>query len=144
MSNSKQPKVRPRLDFKKDKGRTKQEFRDECNINNILAKFQRTGRIEHMNKHQPTYGDATGGDFAEAMRIVSHGLTLWEDLPSSLKEKFKTVEGFLDYVSDPDNQGELPHVLEGRPPAEPEPKAADEPAGESKESEASETPTTES
>ena len=37
---------------------TKQSFKDECDINKIMAKFQKTGAIEHYAKHAPSYGDA--------------------------------------------------------------------------------------
>ena len=32
--------------------RTKQSFADQCEINNIINKFQATGAITHANKHQ--------------------------------------------------------------------------------------------
>jgi len=50
--------------------RTKQSFADECEINNIMAKFQQTGVINHAAKHQATYGNADGTTFQEAMNIV--------------------------------------------------------------------------
>ena len=32
-------------------GRTKQAFKDQCDINKMLAKAQRTGSIAHLNKY---------------------------------------------------------------------------------------------
>ena len=36
--------------------RTKQSFQKECDINAIMAKYQKTGAITHFNKHQQQYG----------------------------------------------------------------------------------------
>lgn len=112
------------LDFSEDPGRTKQEFKKECDINNIMAKFRKTGAIEHVQKHGAVYGEASGVDFTEAMRIVTHGNTLWEELPSHIKDDYSGPAEFLDFVHDEANLdavrelfGEAPASI---PPAEPE------------------------
>jgi hypothetical protein len=65
--------------------RTKQSFADECEINNIMAKFQTTGIINHAAKHQGTYGEADGTTFQEAMNIVIDAQEAFSDLPSPLR-----------------------------------------------------------
>ncbi len=37
--------------------RTKQSFRDECDINVITAQYVRTGLLSHTNRREPMYGD---------------------------------------------------------------------------------------
>ena len=39
---------------------TKQSFKDECNINNIMSKYMKDGLIGHVNKHQGRYDDLPG------------------------------------------------------------------------------------
>ena len=40
---------------------TKQSFTKECDINNIMKKYQKTGAIDHVNKHEASYmGGALG------------------------------------------------------------------------------------
>lgn len=78
-----------------DVSRTKQKFKEECDINNILKKFQRTGAITHVQRHGARYGFASGVDFAEAARLVAEGVRQFEELPSSLRQEFETAENFM-------------------------------------------------
>lgn len=88
--------------------RTKQSFKDECDINKIMAKFQKTGALTHFQKHAPNYGFATSVDFAEAMRIVTTGQGMFRDLPSSIRRKFGNDPAqFLEYVQDENNHEEM-------------------------------------
>lgn len=107
MSLSKRSTERAAVSFKDDPGRTKQQFKKECDINQILAKFQKTGALEHVREHGGAYGDFTGLDFQTAQNIVAQGNTLFEELPSSLRKKFGTPQGFLDFVQNPDNADAL-------------------------------------
>ena len=33
---------------------TQQQFKEECDVNHILAKYRKTNMITHLNKHQTT------------------------------------------------------------------------------------------
>ena len=58
------------LDFTGDDGKTKQEFRDECDINVLMERYEKSGVISHMNKATPQYldlGDASHLDLMHAM-----------------------------------------------------------------------------
>lgn len=88
--------------------RTKQSFADECEINNIMAKFQQTGVINHAAKHQATYGEADGTTFQEAMNIVIEAQEAFSDLPSSLRSRFgNDPAAYLNFVSDEENYPEM-------------------------------------
>lgn len=94
--------------FDHSKNMTKQSFKDECNINKIMDKFQRTGVIDHYAKHGPTYGDATSVDLQDALNVISHAETMFEELPSSLRKKFENnPQKFLDFVQNSDNLEEM-------------------------------------
>lgn len=87
---------------------TKQSFKDECNINKIMDKFQRTGALNHYAKHAPDYGDATHTELADAMNIVANAETMFEELPASLRKKFENdPEKFLEFVQDEKNAEEM-------------------------------------
>ncbi len=89
------------------KGRTKQSFEDECNINLIVAKHTRTGAIAHVNKHQAEYGFATSDDFSTAMRTVTQAQEMFNGLPSAIRNRFANSPGqFLDFVQDANNKDE--------------------------------------
>lgn len=88
-------------------GRTKQSFKDECDINTILSKFQRTGLLEFVNERQPQYGDVSSIDFTEAMNIVVQANEMFADLPAIWRKRFNNdpVE-LLDFVNNPANRAE--------------------------------------
>ena len=51
--------------------RTKQSFKDECDINNILSKYQKTGIVNHINQSEGQYGDFTSEqDYQKALNTV--------------------------------------------------------------------------
>lgn len=88
--------------------RAKQSFKDECDINNILAKYQKTGAIEHANKHSSSYGYADSTDFTEAMQTIAIGNSMFEELPSSLRTKFNNDPAeFLEFTGDVTNHDEM-------------------------------------
>lgn len=86
------------------KSLTKQSCKDECDVNMILAKFQKTGALTHVNERQKEYGEHTGIDFKEAIDLVMEAQELFDDLPSKVRTHFDNDPAqFLDYVNDPDN-----------------------------------------
>jgi len=88
-------------------GRTKQSFKDECNVNNIVAKYQRTGVLEFNQKHEARYMDTTGIEFAQAMSVVARATEMFADLPSSMRKRFANDPvRFMDFVHDPSNLDE--------------------------------------
>lgn len=90
------------------KGVTKQAHRDECDINQIMARFQKTGIINHVNDYQPQYGDISGDSFQESMLIIAEANTMFEELPSSVRKEFDNNPAkFLKFVEDPDNHEKL-------------------------------------
>ena len=87
---------------------TKQSFKDECNINKIMAKFQKTGALNHYMKFAPEYGDATQVDYADALNVVANANTMFEELPSSIRKKFDNDPAkFLEFVQDEKNAAEM-------------------------------------
>jgi len=87
---------------------TKQSFTKECDINNILKKYQKTGAIDHVNKNEASYGYATSDDFTASMAIVAKGQSMFEELPSTIRTKFENDPAkFLDFVQDENNLKEM-------------------------------------
>jgi phage internal scaffolding protein len=102
------PKIGVRVYFPEDETGAKQSFKDECDINNIMAKYRKTGALTHVNEHSSRYGFATSQDFREAMEIVTTAKEMFEDLPAHLRQKFgHSPEAFLEFVQDPDNSEAL-------------------------------------
>lgn len=103
-------------------GRTKQSFKDECDINIIMSRYMKTGQLEHLSQRAPSYGDIQDIDFQEAMDIVAYGREAFAALPSELRDRFANDPArFLAFVQDPSNQPEakklgLLKASEGPPP----------------------------
>lgn len=88
-------------------GKTKTSMQEECNINNIMAKYLSTGLTEFVNNRSPQYGDASGLDFRTAMQTVAKTTELFSEMPANVRKDFNNSPGeFLDYVNDPQNREE--------------------------------------
>lgn len=121
---------RVQLSFPKDEGRARQEMAKECDINTIMAKYQKTGAIDHFSRHSASYGFATGDDFQSATNLILEADAMFRDLPSKVRSRFDHDPGaFLEFVQDDANRDEMielglmregvePSVLE--PPVAPE------------------------
>jgi len=109
------------ITFDKKEGMTKQSFRDECNINKIMAKFQRTGLINHYAKHAPQYMDIPAIDYHEALNIVADAESMFEELPSTIRAQFENdPHKFLEFVQDPNNLDKMREMGLAKPSQAPE------------------------
>lgn len=119
--------------------RTKQSFKKECDINVIMAKYQKTGAITHFNKHQQNYGMADGQTFQDAMNLVCEAQEMFNDLPSSIRSRFgNDPAAFLDFVQNEENADEMARM--GLIEQSTEQTAVTPAAAEVESSEAAETP----
>jgi phage internal scaffolding protein len=87
----------------------KQSFKDECDINVLMARYLQTGLIDFVEEHEPQYGDCTGvpGDFQTAMNTVIQAETMFADMPAKLRARFENDPGkFLDFVQTDANRKE--------------------------------------
>lgn len=101
------PKQKMSLAFP-DTGRTKQSFKAECDINNIMAKYQKTGVLDFARKNEPRYGDCIGAEYNAAMLVVAGARSMFEGLPSSTRAFFDNDPAlFLDFVDDPANYSKM-------------------------------------
>ncbi len=82
---------------------TQQNFRDETDVNNILAKYKKTGLIDHINKYGGQYADMPAeGDFHEAMTLVANAQSMFAELPAFIRAEFENDPArFLDFVDNP-------------------------------------------
>jgi len=87
---------------------TKQSESDACDINQIMAKFQVTGLIDHGNRYEGSYEDATSITYHEAMNLVIAAQEMFDDLPSATRARFSNdPAAFLDFVQDEKNKPEM-------------------------------------
>jgi len=90
-----------------------QADKESCDINNIMAKYQQTGVIDHVREHGARYADATGVEFNAAMQLIANAQTMFEELPSSARNHFENDPArFLDYVNGLDEIAADPLLIE--------------------------------
>ena len=77
----------------------------ECDINNIMARYERDGILPHVSQYQGQYGDFTGVvDYRTALHLVQDAEDCFMSLPAHIRKKFDNDPGqFLDFVSDSAN-----------------------------------------
>ena len=88
--------------------RTKQSFRDECDINNILRKFNVTGQLP-VGSVQPEYGDFSGvTDYQSALNAVMAAQDSFFALPAKIRSRFDNDPAlFVEFASDEANKDEM-------------------------------------
>ncbi len=89
--------------------RAKQSFKQECDINQIMKKFKKTGLITHTNTHKGNYGDFIGAtDYHNSLNQIHAAQDAFATVPSEIRAKFDNDAGlFLDFVQDPENRDEM-------------------------------------
>lgn len=86
---------------------TEQSHKEMCDINNIIAKYNRTGLITHVSKIEGYMGDMTGNDFHEMQNKIAKAVSMFNDLPSEIRKRFKNnPENLLQFMEDPNNREE--------------------------------------
>jgi len=103
-----QPTVDVSLKFPPNSRWTKQSFKDESDINTIMARYLSTGELPVINEVAPQYLDATGFDFQAMQDQVVEARSLFGQLPSVLRNRFANDPAlFLDYIQDEANRPEM-------------------------------------
>lgn len=95
------------LDCRDSPSMTKQEFKDECDLNTLMAKYVITGTLP-ASVSVAKYGDFAGvGDFHECQNVLLVAKAQFDALPSKVRDRFRNdVPSFLDFVQDPKNLDE--------------------------------------
>lgn len=98
-----------------DDGRTKQSFKDETDINMILARSHRGEAITHLAKYEAQYGDFSDiSSLQEAHDRLQVGLKIFDDLPGEVKREFQqSPKKFFEYVNHPENKQKLDKLIPG-------------------------------
>lgn len=103
---------------------TKQEFKDECDINVLMIRYQKTGLFPQHPGSQPRFvSNIDAPDYQTALNIVITAQDEFASLNSELRKRFDNDPAkFLEFVSDPANADELVALkLREPPPVEPGP-----------------------
>lgn len=87
--------------------KTEQNHRKECDINEIIRKYDKNGLITHIQRFEARFGDLSGVDFKTAMDTVTAASESFNKLPSSIRKRFSNnPEELLRFMEDPGNREE--------------------------------------
>lgn len=113
---------------------TKQSFRQECDINQIMARYKASGILDHINAHQGRYEDLPSEiDYHSDLLAVMAAQDAFASLPAAMRARFENDPAkFVGFVQDPANQAEINKMGLGpvnisAAPAAPAPKEEDPP-----------------
>lgn len=87
---------------------THQSFRNECDINQIMSKYKKTGQINHLTKHSGAYGDFTNvGEYQESLNKIILAEEAFSSLPANLRKRFgNDPSNFIEFTLNEDNRSE--------------------------------------
>jgi phage internal scaffolding protein len=101
-----------------DPSLAQQQFKDECDINTILDRFNVTGQLP-VSPLQPQFGDFSGiRDYQTALNAVLDAQESFDALPARIRERFANdPAAFVDFCLDVANRDEMKAMglIEGAP-----------------------------
>lgn len=110
---SRKTTAQPCVDFKDAPHLTADEFKQEADINFLLARYVKTGSLYTADemlkaKARPRFGDFTGiPDYHESLNKMNAALELFQELPLKIRQRFhdSPVE-LLAFLQDENNRAE--------------------------------------
>lgn len=87
---------------------TQQQFKDECDINNIIKRYETTGEFTHRTSKVGQYADFTQiSDYQSMVNQVQYAQEAFNSLPAQVRARFKNNPGeLLSFLQDPSNKDE--------------------------------------
>lgn len=85
--------------------KTKQQFKDQCDINKIMKRYQKSGTIDHFSSQEPFYGDVSGlTGYKDHLEKVMEANHLFNGMEADIRERFEnSPEKFIDFMGDEKN-----------------------------------------
>ena len=86
---------------------TEQAHKDECDVNLIVAKYDKTGIMSHISRFEAKFGDFTGMDFQNMQNQIRGATEMFNQLPAEIRKRFDNSPGMLlEFMEDPNNRDE--------------------------------------
>lgn len=113
----------PGVDCSVEPSMTKQSFADECDINKIMERYEKTG-VMPEGRRMYEFGEAISEySYQESLNAVIHADEAFANLPAKLRDRFgNDPVQLLKFLENPANRDEAVELgLLEQPPAPPEP-----------------------
>lgn len=81
------------------------EFQDECDVNRLMARYEKVGQLPGSSPEVPRYLDLSDvPDFQSAMNLMIEADRAFMSLPARVRREFDHDPAkFVEYAGDPDN-----------------------------------------
>ncbi|QXP08472.1 MAG: internal scaffolding protein [Arizlama microvirus] len=88
--------------------KTDQSMKEQCDVNNIVRKFKRTGQVSHLSQKQGQYADVSEiSDLLSATTKVAQAQDAFMTLPAALRKKLNNNPAeLISWLNDPKNDDE--------------------------------------
>lgn len=84
---------------------TEQAHKSQCDINKIIARFDKQGVLTHVNKFEAKFGDMTGADFKTMSDKVINAKNMFNELPAKIRNEFDNDPGkLIAFMENPANR----------------------------------------
>lgn len=84
---------------------TEQVHKRECDVNEIIKKYDKTGLITHISKFEGHFGDMTGADFTTMQQQVTNAHSMFNELPAEIRKEFNNnPANLLSFMENPENR----------------------------------------
>jgi len=102
---------------------TKQSMKEECDINGIMKRFEKTGVLVHVEKRQAYFDDvSTVPDFAQAVAVVEKAREMFMSLPATIRREFDNdPASYVAFCADPANLDKMRELGIADPVVKPAP-----------------------
>lgn len=129
-------RVSEHFDAEKEPSLTKQEFRDECDLNRIMKKYGVKNAFQMFQPKTGSYVDlTTAKSFEEAQNLIANAYSAFDSLPSKVRKRFSNnPQELLAFIHDSSNfeEGVSLGIFEKpKPKLEPQNEPKNEPAPKS-------------
>lgn len=92
----------------KEPSMAQQQYKDECDINNIMKKYSTTGEFTHLTSKEGRYADFSQIEsYQEMLDTVRYAQDAFASLPAETRSRFRNDPGqLLEFVQNPENYDE--------------------------------------
>lgn len=82
-----------------------QQFKEQCDINNIMKNYMQTGEISHLNPKTGVYGDFSDvKNYQESLDLVIKAKETFDQLPAKVRTRFNNnPKELVEFCNDPKN-----------------------------------------
>lgn len=89
--------------------KTRQSEKDACDINKIMAKYTKTGRLPDLIRQNPLYGDFSKVvDYQQAIDIIQKAKMQFDELSLEVRKRFDYDPAkFLEFAENSQNISEM-------------------------------------